>query len=121
MANVFTAKAHGLMLAVVYILKENMPYSVIYTDSLGALKVLNSLISPKNFLAEELRNEIFSTSMMFCWGPSHVGIAGKGEAHRVASTCCNRTIEIDALPNRNYRLVPKHTPKTNGRINGSHS
>ncbi|GBL87513.1 hypothetical protein AVEN_165132-1 [Araneus ventricosus] len=83
--SIFTAEITAVFHALKQILKCPIGKYAIYTDSLSVLQVLNSLhckSHPLVFSVLDLYEKLISQgfSLVFCWVPSHVGIAGNEQA-----------------------------------------
>lgn len=111
-ATILTAELYGLLLATNHITKNRLPCSIVYTDSLSALRALASLEATKNPLVTDLQFKVCTAlenniQIVFCWVPSHVGIPGNEEADRAANKCGERNVDIENLPYRDYRAALK--------------
>ncbi|GBN25040.1 putative RNA-directed DNA polymerase from transposon X-element, partial [Araneus ventricosus] len=83
--SIFTAEITAVFHALKQILKCPIGKYAIYTDSLSVLQALNSLhckSHPLVFSVLDLYEKLISQgfSLVFCWVPSHVGIAGNEQA-----------------------------------------
>lgn len=106
-ATILTAELQGLLLAVEYTLKKRLRRSVVYTDSLSALKALVSLNLVKNPLVAQLQDKIISATktgyeIIFCWVPSHVGIPGNEEADQAARSAVTHFLDTREIPPKDY-------------------
>ena len=57
-SSIFTAELYALILAVDFILENDIKNSIVYSDSLSALKAISSLEESKNAFAVRLRNKV---------------------------------------------------------------
>lgn len=116
-ATILTAELYGLLLATDYIIKNRHTYSVVYTDSLSALRALRSLEIAKNPIITQLQHKVVAAArdnklqIVFCWVPSHAGIPGNEAADRAASTCATRKVDLDDIPYQDYKATVKKSIK----------
>lgn len=102
--SIFTAETRGLVLAVEYIIENNVQKSVIFTDSQSAVQALASGKLQKNPVFNQLLKLLCSAhkqklEITVCWVPGHCGIAGNEQADRNAVTAALRSdLDIQSVP-----------------------
>ena len=103
-ASIFTAELKAIDLALDLIEREGYWRYIIFTDSLSAMQALehnnDSLDSLINDILNRISRMCEDATIMFCWLPSHVGIAGNEKYH-------DNTIALFINPNeqtQNYRV-----------------
>nr|XP_054931073.1 uncharacterized protein LOC129386842 [Dermacentor andersoni] len=99
--SIFTAEAYALLSAVKHIRKTKLKKSVIYTDSLSAVKALMSFCKHKNPVINELysvlcKAYICSQHVIICWVPGHRGIEGNVLADQMATSIASYSVHPTA-------------------------
>ena len=86
--SIFTAEAVALKLAVQHIQRDAIQRSVIYSDSLSCLQVLQNKNLENPIIREIVQIitylEEVGSKIEFCWIPGHVGIKGNEKADKIA-------------------------------------
>lgn len=110
--SIFSAEVYAVILALNYILQNQVKSSVIYTDSLSCVHAITSLHTSKNFLvqrAQYIASKIINKgySLTLCWVPSHVGIPGNERADRAAAAALVLDITPFDVPLQDLRPAIK--------------
>lgn len=111
--SIFTGETHGILMAVEYIIQQEIARSVIYTDSLSVVTALSSAKPHKNAVFNFLLNTIMAAYSMgleitVCWIPGHCGIPGNEAADREAAAATLRNkVDITSVPYPDLKPVVK--------------
>lgn len=106
--SVFTAECFGIFKALEYVLLMKLPKTVIFVDSMSALKALakfpfkSNNLSPVTLMSRDLllKCESREYSVSFAWIPSHSGIIGNEKADQLANEAiaCGDTFYFKIYP-----------------------
>ena len=105
-AGILTAELYALLKAVEHVHSHNHSTFVIFSDSLSALRLLQSTsFHPLKLQILEwlFRISVKKKSVQFCWVPSHVGVPGNEKVDSLARTAgASRTTSTFPLPASDY-------------------
>jgi len=108
-ASIFTAEMKAIQLALTLVKNYNAGKFVICSDSLSALTSLSSTsIDSELVIRTKLKCLELSEAgyeIIFCWIPSHCGIAGNEKADDEAKRAARRTAEFIPIPFKDYYNV----------------
>lgn len=99
MTSIYTAELYCILQALVYINRIDAPNSIIFTDSLSSLQIINQTY-PKNQLVMQIQQIIHNILInnryiTLFWIPSHIGISGNELADDLANRAANLNSEND--------------------------
>lgn len=106
-SSIYSAELRAILLAITHIATCRHPDKyIIYSDSLSALQAIAGA-STNNPLTAEILIQLHSlatlSSIIFCWVPSHVGIAGNEMADQAAKAALNLPISTLQIPATDLR------------------
>jgi ribonuclease HI len=106
-ASIFSAELKAIDLALDLIEREGYWRYIIFTDSMSAMQALENISDNVNPLLNNILNKISriceGTTLIFCWLPSHVGIAGNEKADRAAKAALSDEIEPLKIPYNDFK------------------
>lgn len=110
--SIFSAEIYAIILALNYIIQNDISSAVIYTDSLSAVQSVCGLARTKNHLVQRARYSAYSAinrgcHLVLCWLPSHVGIWGNERADRAAVAALTADVTPFEVPSQDLKLVLK--------------
>jgi len=100
--SIYTAELYAILLALNELSKQQHKHHLLFSDSLSSL---NSIGNKK--LDHPITSQILlkyhnlfthSYNIIFCWLPSHVGIAGNEKAYKAAKSALNKPILRIPIP-----------------------
>jgi len=109
--SIFTAELYAILQALYFIQKDRSTKYVIFTDSLSSLQALN-IFNQDNRLVRRIIKVVKSLHdigriLMFCWIPSHVGLAGNEAADITAKHAISngRVVHLRLPPRDIYPTI----------------
>ncbi|XP_075163104.1 uncharacterized protein LOC142235729 [Haematobia irritans] len=101
-SSIFTAEAAGILFAVEYAISIKRK-TVIFSDSLSAIKSINNLSNTSWTSISKIRDLLITNKnkIKLCWIPGHVGISGNEHADKAAKFACTAPIIADSLIEKN--------------------
>jgi len=106
-ASIFTAEIQAIINALVSIKDMDASKFIIFTDSLSCLQALHSMKLEHPLIGMVIRKCVFlsiaNKHVVFCWVPSHVGIAGNEKADSAAKFALNLPRVIMGIPYTDFK------------------
>ena len=114
-SSIFTAEAKAMLIALGYISKRCSAKHnkfIIFSDSLSCLTAIRNFKTDHPLILEilELHSQISLAEthyidIIFCWLPSHIGIAGNTKADSAARSALNKIISKDTVPYTDFKSL----------------
>jgi len=100
-SSIFSAELHAIQIALSHIQQYPNEKYIIFSDSLSSLQAIRSN-NPKNPLVINIQTQLHqllsSTDILFCWIPSHIGIAGNELADKAAKIAITTPVADIPIP-----------------------
>jgi len=100
-SSIFSAELHAIQIALSHIQQYPNEKYIIFSDSLSSLQAIRSN-NPKNPLVINIQTQLHqllsSTEILFCWIPSHIGIAGNELADKAAKIAITTPVADIPIP-----------------------
>ena len=116
-ASIYTAEVRAILLALKEIERSNRKNFIIFSDSLSTLQALSNCDLGHPYILEVLNKltqlHLNHFDIIFCWVPSHVGLAGNERADSAAKEALNLPLRPCGIPHTDFKpsicTYTKHT------------